>query len=61
VNPTTQLYVTKYMSIDPNIKVNIGPKHRPFFDKALEYGFKVIFPILSDEATIRNNPTDQYC
>jgi hypothetical protein len=60
VNPTTHLYVKKYLNVDPDIKVEVGPQHRPFLDKALEYGFKVIFPILNDEATIRNNPIDKY-
>jgi hypothetical protein len=59
VNPTSQLYADKYIGVDPNIKVDIGPSHRPFLDKASEYGFKVIFPILSDETALNDYPMDQ--
>lgn len=59
VNPTSKLYVDKYKSIEPEIIETIGPEHRPFLDMAHQYGFKVIFPILSDESTLFGNPKER--
>eukprot|EP00029_Vermamoeba_vermiformis_P013208 TRINITY_DN8120_c0_g1_i1.p1 TRINITY_DN8120_c0_g1~~TRINITY_DN8120_c0_g1_i1.p1 ORF type:complete len:493 (-),score=131.66 TRINITY_DN8120_c0_g1_i1:54-1532(-) len=60
VNPSSATYVREFGSSDPDIQVkNYGPQHRPFLDMAYKYGMKVIFPILSDEATFTNNPTDK--
>jgi len=60
VNPSSATYVREYGADDSDIQVtNYGPMHRPFLDMAYKYGMKVIFPILSDEATFTNNPVEK--
>jgi hypothetical protein len=58
-NPVSKLYVDKYKSIEPDLIADVGPEHRPFLDLAYQYGFKVIFPIVSDEALLFGTPPDR--
>ncbi|XP_049849277.1 uncharacterized protein LOC126318325 [Schistocerca gregaria] len=53
VNPTTREASIKLLSQNWNkIRVPFGKEHRKFLDLAEKFGFKVMFPLVSDEAAL---------
>lgn len=58
-NFATSTVLSMFPNIFNAVNPSQGAKHRPFFDMAYDYGFKVIAPILQDESLLTNLPSSQ--
>lgn len=57
--PFTKTFFQMYPTAYPDAKsVDMAAEHRPFLDGAASAGLKVVVPITSDEALLRNTPDD---